>query len=395
VSATLVIESPARPRALARAARVVSWPLAVGYLAVGLVWRFALAPFLRRDATGHGGFDRVSEFGAQSVEYLTGATDRVADLSGRERVEGESPGPWHEAKRRLLKSPLALWSWMGFAVYVYVAFLAQTGVVASDFRFADRDAAYAAPGEPGHWLGTDAIGRDVLALALRGTMTALWIGAVAASLACAIGMVLGAVAGFFGGFVDEVVVWLYTTLESIPQLLLLLAFAFVVRANPWIGETYDASFLKTGLGVSLGLFSMIFTIGITSWVGVCRSVRGEFIRQRDRDYVTAARAVGIPTRRIVFRHVLPNTLHLVLVSFSLLFVSAVKFEVILSFLGLGLEEGEASWGAMIAQAKLELLRTPSVWWQLTTATVFMFGLVLCVNLFADALRDALDPRLKT
>jgi peptide/nickel transport system permease protein len=140
---------------------------------------------------------------------------------------------------------------------------------------------------------------------------------------------------------------------------------------------------------------MIFTIGVTSWVGICRSVRGEFIRQRDRDYVTAARAVGIPTRRIVFRHVLPNTFHLVLVSFSLLFIGAIKFEVILSFLGLGLEPGEASWGSMISQAKLELLRTPSVWWQLTTATVFMFGLVLCVNLFADALRDALDPRLKT
>jgi ABC-type dipeptide/oligopeptide/nickel transport system permease subunit len=395
VSEALVLDVPRRSRALPVAVRIVSWPLALGWVLLGLAWRLVLAPFLPRDASGRGGWDRLREFVDQGVGYLTGRSDRVPDLAGRPRFPGESPGPWHEAKRRLLKSPLAMWSWIGFAIYVYVALAAQAGWLAADFRFADRNHPYAAPGDAGYWLGTDAIGRDVFALGIRGTMTALWIGALAASIACAIGTILGAVAGYFGGFVDELVVWLYTTLESIPQLLLLLAFAFVIRSNPWIQESYDASFLKKSLGVSLGLFSMIFTIGVTSWVGVCRSVRGEFIRQRDRDYVTAARAVGIPTRRIVFRHVLPNTLHLVLVSFSLLFVSAIKFEVILSFLGLGLEEGEASWGAMISQAKLELLRTPSVWWQLTTATVFMFGLVLCVNLFADALRDALDPRLKT
>jgi peptide/nickel transport system permease protein len=135
-------------------------------------------------------------------------------------------------------------------------------------------------------------------------------------------------------------------------------------------------------------------MGLTSWVGVCRTVRAEFIRQRDRDYVTAARALGLPTSNILFKQILPNVFHLVLVSFSLLLVSAIKFEVILSFLGLGLDPEEASWGSMISQAKLELLREPSVWWQLTTATVFMFGLVLFVTLFAAALRDALDPRLK-
>ena len=136
-------------------------------------------------------------------------------------------------------------------------------------------------------------------------------------------------------------------------------------------------------------------LGLLTWVGVCRTVRGEFIRQRDRDYVVAAHALGVPTSRVIFRHILPNAFHLVLVSFSLLFVNAIKFEVVLSFLGLGLEAGEASWGLMISNAKLELLREPSVWWQLTTATVLMFGLILCVNLFSDALRDALDPRLKT
>ena len=380
---------------LAFAARVVSWPLVLLFLLAGLLRRLVAAPFAKREAHGASGVARLGTYARSGLRYLFWSTDRLPDPSGRRRPDDESPGPWYEAKRRLKKSPVAMLSWIGFALYVYVALGAQFGWLAPHFRDGLREFAYAAPGTGSFLLGADAIGRDVLSLAVRGTMTALWIGAVAATLSCLIGMFLGAIAGYFGGFVDELIVWLYTTLESIPQLLLLLAFAFVLRSNPWIGESYDRSFMKQGLGVSLGLFTLIFTIGVTSWESVCRSVRAEFIRQRDRDYVTAAKAVGIPTSRIVFRHILPNTLHIVLVSFSLLFVTAVKFEVILSFLGLGIEEGEASWGGMISQAKLELLRTPSVWWQLTTATVFMFGLVLCVNLFADALRDALDPRLKT
>jgi len=124
-------------------------------------------------------------------------------------------------------------------------------------------------------------------------------------------------------------------------------------------------------------------------------VRGEIIKLRELEYVTAGRSLGLPTSRLLFKHVLPNAFHLVLVSFSLLFISAIKFEVVLSFLGLGLEPEEASWGAMIRQGAQELIRTPSVWWQITAATVAMFGLVLAVNLLADAMRDALDPRLKT
>ena len=239
------------------------------------------------------------------------------------------------------------------------------------------------------------MGLDVWKLALRGTTTALWIGAIAATLSCVIGTVLGALAGYFGRWVDVLIVWIYTTLESIPYLLLLLAISYALKSNPDFGKWYGDTFLARRLGISVGLFRLVVTLGLTSWVGVCRTVRGEMLRHRDRDYVTAARALGIPTTRIIFRHLVPNVFHLVLVSFSLLFVGSIKSEVILSFLGLGLDPGEASWGQMIAQAKLELLRSPDpVWWQLTGATVFMFFLVLCVNLFADALRDALDPKLK-
>lgn len=396
-----------RQERLALAARLVSWPGALAVLVLAAAWRglvvaaspLALAVPARRRAARPvaAAATRARTFLRGTWRYLAFASDTFPALDGTSRGEGESPGPWHEARRRLCKSRIALVSWIGTCLYLYVAIAAQLGWIAADFRTGDRDAVFLAPqGLSGPYaLGTEQLGRSVLSLALRGTTTAMWIGTVSALLSCAIGTALGAVAGYFGRWVDTVVVWLYTTIESIPYLLLLLAFAYVLKKNPGFVEAYEGSFLSRELGVSLGLFTMVLALGTTSWVGVCRTVRGEFLRQRERDYVVAARALGVPVGRIVFRHVLPNVFHLVLVSFSLLFVSAVKFEVILSFLGLGMEAGEASWGAMISQARLELLREPMVWWQLTTATAFMFGLVLCVNLFADALRDALDPRLKT
>jgi peptide/nickel transport system permease protein len=372
-------------------ARVLSWPYALGYVALGLVWR-TVAALLRGGARGARA--RLASFARGGVRYLAFESDELPAWTGRARGEGESHGPWYEAKRRLKKSRLAMLAWIGIVVYLTMGVAAQAGWT-GDHRDQDRNAVYVHPQGFGEYpLGTDILGRDVLTLAVGGTATALWIGAVAALVSCVIGAALGAVAGYFGRWVDDATVWLYTTFESIPHLLLLLAFAFVLKKNEDLRAWYSESWFQEGLGISLGLFTIVLTIGLTSWVGVCRMVRGEFIRLRDRDYVTAARALGIPTRRTIFRHVFPNVFHLVLISYSLLFVGAVKFEVILSFLGLGVDSGDASWGSMISQARLELIRPDPVWWQLTTATVFMFGLVLCVSLFADALRDALDPRLR-
>ncbi len=389
MSAPAFARPPAR---LATVARAVSWPLAAFGLALGALARVLFYPLHRlrgRDFDGRA-------YLAQAWAYLGFRSSRFPPLVAPVPAATESPGPWNEARRRMCTSSVALGSWIGTCLYLYVAVAAQWGWVAGDFGVGDRDAVFAPPTGFGgaHVLGTDQLGRDVLALALRGVTTAMWIGVLSAALSSVLGTVLGAVAGYFGRWVDVAIVWLYTTLESIPYLLLLLAFNFVLRKNEDFVEAYRTSFLATDLELSLGVTTIVLTLGLTSWVGVCRTVRAEFIRQRDRDYVTAARALGLPTRNILFKQILPNVFHLVLVSFSLLLVSAIKFEVILSFLGLGLDPEEASWGSMISQARLELLREPSVWWQLTTATVFMFGLVLCVNLFADALRDALDPRLK-
>lgn len=381
-----------RPVLLANVARAVAWPLSALGLAAGLVARCVLYPLHRLGGRPFEG----RAYLAQAAGYLGFRSTRFPPLLSPVPATTQSPGPWNEARRRMNKSRVALVSWIGTCVYLYVAIAAQLGWVAAGFAHGDREAVFAAPTGLGgaHVLGTDQLGRDVLALALRGVTTAMWIGVLSAALSAAIGTVLGAVAGYFGRWVDVAIVWFYTTLESIPYLLLLLAFNFVLRKNDGFVDWYEQSFLATTLKLSLGVSTIVLTLGLTSWVGVCRTVRAEFIRQRDRDYVTAARALGLPTSNILFKQILPNVFHLVLVSFSLLLVSAIKFEVILSFLGLGLDPEEASWGSMISQAKLELLREPSVWWQLTTATVFMFGLVLFVNLFADALRDALDPRLK-
>ncbi len=343
------------------------------------------------------GLSALAAFGRQGLGYLACRTDRVPLLVGTVPPLDASPGPWHEARRRLSRNRVALVAWIGIAIYLYVGIGAQAGLFARDWDRADAHAVYAAPqgfGEA-HPLGTDQIGNDVAAVALRGVLTALWIGTVAAFLACLVGTFLGALAGYFGGWIDALIVGIFTLFESIPELLLLLTFAYVLRRNPAFVDFYSGTFLKTELDLSVGLFTIVLAIGLTGWVGVCRTVRGEFVRHRDRDYVTAAKALGVPTGRVLFRHILPNVFHLVLVSFSLLFVTAIKSEVILSFLGIGLDPGEASWGQMIIHAQSELMRDPTVWWPIVTATTLMFGLVLSVSLFTDGLRDALDPRLKS
>ena len=395
---------PARHRGwlLASLARLASWPFSVLLLVLGLLLRVVGSVRLlwtrEADRPVQGGIGRYL---ARSARYLTWRSRLMPPLVGAVPVDEDAKGPWSEVRRRLSRDRVAMACWIGIVLYLYVALLAALGAIATHPDQGDPNADYRAPTislarlELGaHPLGTDFLGREIWKLTVHGAKNALWIGTFSALVACLIGLVLGAVAGYFGKWIDEVIVWLYATLESIPYLLLMLALSFVFQKNLSIRDGYESSFLKQDLGISLGLFTIVLAVGLTFWVGVCRVVRAEFIKLRDRDFVLAAQSLGIPTRRVIFRHVAPNVFHLVLVSFSLLFMGAIKFEVILSFLGVGMEEGEASWGQMINQAKLELMRADPVWWQIGAATAAMFGLLLCVNLFTDALRDALDPRLR-
>ena len=234
----------------------------------------------------------------------------------------------------------------------------------------DLAARYLAP-SAAHWLGTDGLGRDVFLRLMQGARIAFQVGVVSSLIAIPLGVLLGCLGGYFGGKTDDFVVWLSTTFASIPGLLFVLAIAMVVGK---------------------GLLGVFLAIGLTTWVGVCRLVRAEVIRQKARGYVQAARALGFSSGRILFRHILPNVIHVALVSFTLRFPAAIGTEVFLSFLGIG-AQGEPSWGAMIASARLRLWQ--GVWWELAAVTAAIFAVVLAFNLLGDLLRDALDPRLRT
>lgn len=220
-----------------------------------------------------------------------------------------------------------------------------------------------------HWFGTNLIGQDIFARGIYSISTAFEVGLVVAVLATLLGGVLGALAGFFAGrFTDEVVVWLMGVLDSIPFYLLVAAIAFAMQGNS---------------------YAMHVAMISTFWITTGRLVRGEVIKLRQLEFVEAARAIGVPEYTIVFRHVLPNTLHILLVQSTITFVAAIKSEVILSFLGLGVKDG-MSWGLMIAESGVEVLA--GFFGNFLAASLLMFGLVMAFNFLSDALQDALDPR---
>lgn len=278
---------------------------------------------------------------------------------------------WLDAWNRLRKDRLAVASFILILVYAFFALAAKLGIIATPWD-AEIGTAYAAPSTNGfaQIFGTDIFGRSVLYKVIQGTRIAMGVGLATAAIAIPIGVFMGALAGYFGGVVDELIVWFYTTLSSIPSIMLLIAMTYVLGKG--IGAVY-------------------ISLGVTSWVGLARLVRAEFLKHKSREYVIAAEAIGAGHLSRIFKHILPNVMHVVIINISLLFQTAIKMEVILSYLGLG-AQGQPSWGVMIDDAKLELAR--GVWWQLGAATFAMFFVVLSFNVFGDALRDALDPKLK-
>jgi peptide/nickel transport system permease protein len=236
------------------------------------------------------------------------------------------------------------------------------------------------------WLGTDRQGRSILLRAIWSIDVAIIVGCVTGLAAVLIGTLLGAVAGYFGGRVDAGIVWFYSTVESIPPLLLLLVLSY--STNLFFDRLYERT--QIGAFSEPGLIVVCVALCATFWTGPCRVIRGEAIRLRDGDFVTAAVALGASRVRVVLRHVLPNVAHISLVYFSLAFIGAVKSEVILSFLGFGVRN-RPSWGLMIDSAARGGLAI-DFYWEIGAATVFMFLLVLASNVFTDSLQDALDPK---
>lgn len=305
----------------------------------------------------------------------------------------ESPkgrGLWADSLRRLRRHKLAMASLVIIAVYfLFAGFIYLSEVFDWQIELVKWDATVGAEYQPPsreNILGTDFLGRSVLRKTVYGVKVSITVALWASVISLAIGVPLGAIAGYFRGFVDEIIVWLYTTLSSIPYILLILAFALVLK-----DKQISLQWLGLGSFELKGMTSVYLAIGLTSWVGICRLIRGEVIKHKDREYVLAAKSYGCSNRRILFRHVMPNVFHLIIISFSLRFVSFIQVEVILSFLGLG-EKSKPSWGAMIDTARLDLPK--GYWWEMTAATVAIFFISLALSVFGDALRDSLDPKLR-
>lgn len=304
---------------------------------------------------------------------------------------------WGEAFRRLARNPSARTALAVIGIYATIGLADSVGWydAATQERRTVIDAiferkperTYSAPlatvttGEPKpqkirekHILGTDSIGADVFYRTLKGVRTAFQIGGMRVLIVTPLALLLGLTAGYYGKWRDDVITYIYTVLSSVPGILLQIAMVLV------LGK---------------GIIQICLALGITRWVGLCRMVRGETIKHREREYVRSAKALGVTDMVILVRHILPNLLPVVIISTTLGFSNLVLSEAILSYLGVGVPDNVGSWGNMIDAARDELARDPVIWWNLTAATAAITGLALSLNLFGDALRDAVDPRLRS
>ena len=274
-----------------------------------------------------------------------------------------------------LEALRALWSRPHIrACLVVVAAYALLALAGVAHLLPDPEAAVGAAQQPPSWhaatlLGTDVLGRSVLWRVLAGVQTAVTIGLATTALAVPFGTALGLASGYFGGWVDATVNWVYSVVVSVPDILLITAISYTMGK---------------------GLAAVCVAIAATSWVAIMRLVRGEVLKHKGSDYVLAARSLGASARRIMFSEILPNVVHVAIVTSTLVLLAAIKGEVILTFLGLGIQDG-VSWGLLISGASQDL--SNGVWGPLTGTVVAMFLLIYALSAIGDALRDVLDPRI--
>ncbi|MEW5966030.1 MAG: ABC transporter permease [Pseudomonadota bacterium] len=347
--------------------------------------------FIERDGVTVRDHPRLQYGGA----HLTHPDARLPDIT-RRALTGAAQGlatslvlfglfaAWRARRRQVvLTAWLADWrrgtlGWPARTVFIVLTLLAVLAAILMQLA-----AGY-------HVLGTDKVGQDVLYISLKSIRTGLVIGTLTTLVTLPLAIGLGIAAGYFRGWVDDIIQYVYTVLNSIPGVLLIAAAVLIVQvyieSNP---ELFDTAAARA----DIRLLALCLIMGVTSWTGLARLLRGETLKLRTLDYVEAARAFGVSHTRILGRHIFPNVFHLVLIAIVLDFSGLVLAEAVLSYVGVGVDPSMYSWGNMINGARLELAREPVVWWQLGAAFVFMFTLVLAANLFADGVRDAFDPRL--
>ena len=284
---------------------------------------------------------------------------------------------------------VAIYLLMAIVIEVYGIYCDSLNIIPI-YSITDDVAKYAPPSVK-HFLGTDYQGRDVLFRAIAGCATAVKVGVISATIASVIGVVLGLIAGYKGGKFDDIIVWIYSTFASMPTLLFILAFALLVSRDFLSPNIMSIVKIISGcLRLEPGMLAVYIAIGVTGWISLCRVVRSETMKLKNVAFVEAAKVAGVNELVILFRHILPNVFHLVIIYFTLNFAGAVMLEVIVSFLGFGVQSAP-SWGVMISDGQTRLWR--GIWWELTAASSFMFVLILALNILGDALRDALDPKM--
>jgi peptide/nickel transport system permease protein len=310
-------------------------------------------------------------------------TRAAPDIAVSAAPPGKARSLWSDALHRLGRDRTAMACFGVIVIYALIAIIAPLALSdwETDVNFDNLNA----PPSWEHPLGTDTFGRGVLGKTLLGAHVSMTVAFFSNIIAVPLGMILGAIAGYYGGWLDDLIVWLYTTLAAIPSLIRLIAlkFAFQEMEPLWEGTWAEVDFT--------GLPGLVLVLTITSWIGTCRLVRAETMKLRELDYIMAARAAGRWSPMILLRHVLPNVFHIGIITFSLGFVGAISAEVILSYLQLGVKD-MPSWGSMISQSLMDLIS--GRWWELVSAVVATFIIVLAWNIFGDRLRDALDPRLR-
>ncbi|MFP4353850.1 MAG: ABC transporter permease [Phycisphaerae bacterium] len=299
-----------------------------------------------------------------------------------QKIGGSGRSLWAEAFRRLKSDPVAVICFAVICLYAAIAIFAP--IVLGDWETTFDYDRVDEPPSWDYWLGTDSLGRSVLGKTLLGASVSMQVAFVANIVAVPLGIVVGCIAGYFGRFIDDAIVWLYTTLVCIPGLIRVIALKFAFQEVVFFQDTAWQWELK-------GMPAIIIALAMTSWIGTCRLVRAETMKMRELDYVMAARAAGRGSFSTMLRHIVPNVLHIGIINFSLGFVGAIGAEVSLSFLGIGVMD-KPSWGKMISGSMLQLVA--GRWWELAAATVAMFIIVLAWNIFGDRLRDALDPKLR-
>ena len=239
-----------------------------------------------------------------------------------------------------------------------------------------------------HVFGTGKIGQDILYYAVKSIRTGMVIGTLTTLFMMPLALFLGISAGYFGGVVDDVIQYIYTTLSSIPGVLLITA--SVLSMQTYIAN-HPQKFKTLAENADARLLALCFILGVTSWTSLCRLLRAEVLKLREVDFVLAARALGSSSYKIITKHLLPNVMHIVIITLVLDFSFLVLAEAVLSYVGVGVSPMTISWGNMINAARLELAREPIVWWPMLSAFALMFSMVLSSNLLADAVRDAFDP----